>query len=117
MATALATMRGSPKALRVCFNCNKPGHFKRDCPPLKGNKSETSPLCQRCGRGPHSADQCRSKCDSKGHLLQGFQGNRRQSMGQRHCAPIQIPQPPSQITDPQMPAPQISTRGLPQIFT
>ncbi|NWR48587.1 GAK5 protein, partial [Regulus satrapa] len=41
MAAALATMRGSPKALGVCFNCNKPGHFKRDCPALKGNKSKT----------------------------------------------------------------------------
>ncbi|NXQ23125.1 GAK5 protein, partial [Peucedramus taeniatus] len=108
---------GSPKTSGVCFYCNKPSHLKRDCPALKGNKSETDPLCQRCHGGPHSANQCRSKYDSEGRLLQGFQGNKRQSGGQQCRAPTQIPQLPSQITAPQMPALQKPTGGSPQVFT
>ncbi|NXO13034.1 GAK5 protein, partial [Oriolus oriolus] len=111
MAAAFAAMRGLPAPSGVCFNCNKPGHFKKDCPALKKDKPKTAPLCQRCRRGPHSANQCHSKYDSIGRLLHRKQGNWDQGSGWRRCALTQVPQPPMQIPVPLMP-----NGSLPQVF-
>ncbi|XP_076562322.1 endogenous retrovirus group K member 6 Gag polyprotein-like [Arvicanthis niloticus] len=58
-------MRPGPK---VCYNCGKPGHFKKDCTNLN-RKVETPTLCDRCGKGYHKASACRSVRDIRGRLL------------------------------------------------
>ncbi|NWV50411.1 GAK5 protein, partial [Daphoenositta chrysoptera] len=112
MAAAFAAMRGPPATSGVCFGCSKPGHLKKNCSALKRDKPKTTPVCSRCHRGPHSTNQCHSKYDSEGRLLQGYQGNWNQSAGWQHRTLTPMPQPPSQ-----MPAPQVPDRNLPQVFT
>ncbi|NWV50395.1 POK9 protein, partial [Daphoenositta chrysoptera] len=99
MAAAFAAMKGPPVTSGVCFCCGKPGHLKKNCSALKRDKPKTTPVC----RGPHSANQCRSKYDSKGRLLQGYQGNWNQSMGQWHHALTQMPQLPSKMPNGNLP--------------
>ncbi|NXQ56117.1 GAK5 protein, partial [Anthoscopus minutus] len=100
--------RGLSGTLGVCFGCGKPRRLKRDCLALKGAKPQAIAVCPWCCRGPHFANQCHSKYDSEGHLIQG---NQNQSVG--WCrAQTQMPQPPQQIQmlqlPPWMPPPQAS---------
>ncbi|NWV53945.1 GAK24 protein, partial [Daphoenositta chrysoptera] len=111
MAAAFAAMRGAPATSGVCFSCGKPDHLKKNCSALKRDKPKTIPVCSRCRKGPHSANQRCSKYDSEGCLLQGYQGNSNQSVGRRQCALTWMPQPPSQ-----MPASQMPNRNLPQVL-
>ncbi|NWV63121.1 GAK5 protein, partial [Malurus elegans] len=111
MAAAFAAMRGPHATSGVCFSCGKPGHLKRHCPALKGDKPKTTSVCPLCQRGPHSGNQCLSKYDSEGRLLHVFQRNWNQNMGRRHCTLTRMPQLPSQ-----MPIPQMPSGSLPQVF-
>ncbi|NWW02300.1 GAK10 protein, partial [Oreocharis arfaki] len=111
MAAASAAMRGLPATSGVCFGCSKLSHLKKNFPALKKDKPKTTPVCSWCRRGPHSANQCRSKYDSESRLLHGHQENWNQSVGRRRSALTPMPQPPSQ-----MPAPQMPNGSLPQVF-
>ncbi|NWU30051.1 GAK5 protein, partial [Dyaphorophyia castanea] len=108
MAAAFAAVRGPPATSGVCFDCGKPSHFKKNCPALKRDKPKTTAVCSQCS---HSANQCHSKYDSEGHLLQGYQKNWNQSVGQWRCTLTQMPQPPRQ-----MPAPWMPYRSLPRVL-
>ncbi|NXC91868.1 GAK5 protein, partial [Cercotrichas coryphoeus] len=96
----------------VCYGYGKPGHFKRDCLALKGDKSKAPTLCPQCCKGLHFANKCCSKYDSEGCLIQG---NQFQSVGQRCRAPTQILRPPPQMPS-QVPPPQVSHTASPQVF-
>lgn len=46
---------------RVCYNCGKPGHLKKECQAL--TKKRAPGLCTKCGKGYHWASECRSVKD------------------------------------------------------
>ena len=52
---------------KVCYNCGKPGHLKRECQAL--TKRKAPGLCTRCGKGYHWASECRSVKDIRGRLI------------------------------------------------
>ena len=66
-AAILQSQRHPPKGpnKRVCYNCGKPGHMKRDC----RNQRAPPALCTRCGKGYHKADLCHSVRDLRGNIL------------------------------------------------
>ncbi|NWI81984.1 GAK5 protein, partial [Dryoscopus gambensis] len=111
IAAAFETMRGPPATSGVCFSCSKTGHLKKNCPALKTDKPKTTPVCSQCRTGPHFANQCHSKYDSEGRLLQGYQGNWNQSARWWCRALTEMPQLPSQ-----MPALQMPNGNLPRVF-
>jgi len=51
----------------ICFNCNKKGHYAKDCWSAKGAKtnsstsSTTNDTCHNCGKPGHYAKDCRSR--------------------------------------------------------
>ncbi|NXW79148.1 GAK5 protein, partial [Hirundo rustica] len=117
MATAFAASKGSSGTSAVCYGYGKPGHLKKDCIAQKGAKTKIPDVCSQCCKGCHFANQCHSKYDSEGHLVQG---NQNQTAGRRHAL-TQIPQPPTQMVPPQMLTPQaqplrMPSGGLPQVF-
>lgn len=69
LAAAILQSQRKPtgfKDRRLCFNCGKPGHLKKECRALKKGQDT---ICARCGKGYHKASQCRSIRDLKGNLL------------------------------------------------
>nr|XP_021482609.1 igE-binding protein-like [Meriones unguiculatus] len=58
----------SSKNNKVCFNCGKMGHFKRDC--RVSVQKKVPGLCPKCKKGNHWANECRSIRDIQGKLIQ-----------------------------------------------
>ncbi|XP_032765025.1 igE-binding protein-like [Rattus rattus] len=53
---------------KVCYNCGKPGHLKKECQAL--TRKRAPGLCTKCGKGYHWASECRSVKDIRGRLIQ-----------------------------------------------
>ncbi|NXR75752.1 GAK5 protein, partial [Pycnonotus jocosus] len=113
----------------VCYGCGKPGHLKKFCFAQKGAKPKPPDICPRCQKGHHFSNQCHSKYDSEGRLIQG---NRNLSACQRRALtqmvqPTQMPQLtqtpqlaqmiPLQVPAPQAQPPRMPSGAPPQIFT
>lgn len=64
----------------ICYQCGKPGHFKKECQKKLGSsalkeKRLPSDMCKRCGKGRHWTNECRSKTDKSGNVLSPLSGN------------------------------------------
>ncbi|NXQ04693.1 POK9 protein, partial [Vidua macroura] len=119
MAAAFAAVKGASGTSAVCYSCDKPGHLKKDFFAHKGAKQKTPDVCPWCHKGHHFANQCRSKYDSEGRLIQG---NWNRSAGWRRSLtqmpqPTSTPQLPPQMPPPQVQSPRLPNGGSPQVFT
>ncbi|NXK29564.1 GAK7 protein, partial [Arenaria interpres] len=106
-----AAMRGS-SGLGNCYGCGKPGHLKKNCLAMNtGARHQAPGVCPRCRKGHHYANQCRSKYDFQGQLIQG---NRLRSAGQRRVQ-TQVPQPTFQPSRREAAAPQVFVQQQPEV--
>ena len=53
---------------KVCYNCGKPGHLKRECQAL--TKRKAPGLCTKYRKGYHWTNECSSVRDIRGRLIQ-----------------------------------------------
>ncbi|NXP65499.1 GAK5 protein, partial [Chloropsis cyanopogon] len=114
-----AAVKGASGTSAVCYSCGKPGHLRKDCFAQRGAKQKTPDVCPRCCKGRHFANQCHSKYDSEGRLIQG---NWNRSAGQcraltQMLQPTPVPQLPLQMPTPQPQPSRIPNGGSPQVFT
>lgn len=49
-----------------CFQCNKSGHFVKNCPEITGVEIT---VCERCGRNTHNKGQCYAKRHLQGYII------------------------------------------------
>ena len=75
----------------ACYKCGQKGHFRRQCPenekrtPL--DKPRQPGISNKCRKGEHWANECRSTKDIEGQPLQAGFGGTRQKNGQRGPSP------------------------------
>ncbi|CAI5799355.1 endogenous retrovirus group K member 24 Gag polyproteinpolyprotein-like isoform X1 [Podarcis lilfordi] len=90
LLAAALSQAANPMKDKLCFGCNKPGHFRAQCRSTGSQSGKRPPSkCPICKKGFHWANQCHSNPANQNQT--SSQGQSSQNQGNRQTGPPRAP--------------------------